>query len=523
MELRGQHTLTQPLHIVWFKRDLRIEDHRPLARAAASGPVLPLYVVEPDYWALPDTSERQYLFVRESLEELRSQLDAIGQPLIVRTGDVVELLERLRRKRGVAALYSHQETGNGWTYARDLKVLDWCAEHAITWHEDRQDGVIRRLKSREGWANRWDRYMSEAVTPAPSSLPRIEGIEPGAIAGSADLGLAPDGCTARQPGGREAAQSLLYSFLHERGEPYQRAMSSPVSAASACSRLSPHLAHGTLSVREVAQATWARQKELKNWPAREAGTWRRALSSFSGRLHWRCHFMQKLEDEPPIEFNSMHPAYDGLRDTVDENPLFDAWATGMTGLPFLDACMRSLIATGWINFRMRAMMMAVASYHLWLDWRRTGEHMARLFSDYEPGIHWSQVQMQSGTTGINAVRVYNPVKQGYTQDPEGHFIRRWVPELGSVPPDYIHEPWTWGKFDTECGGYPRPIIDHEQAARTAKEKIFAVRRAAGHRQVARAVVAKHGSRKSGIRQHMSARTRKRSTAKKPDSQLSLFD
>ena len=518
---KGCPKLPEPLHIVWFKRDLRVDDHRPLAQAAANGPVLPLYVVEPDYWALPDTSERQYLFVRESLQELSTQLGALGQPLVIRSADVVELLDRLRRKRGVAALYSHQETGNGWTYARDLRLLDWCKQHQVPWHEHRQDGVIRRLKSRNGWANEWDRYMGEAVTQPPAGLAPIDGIETGDIPTPGDLGLKPDNCTARQPGGREAGLSLLYSFLHERGEPYQRAMSSPVSAASACSRLSPHLAHGTLSVREVAQALWARQKELKEWPPREANKWRRALSSFSGRLHWRCHFMQKLEDEPPIEFKSMHSAYDGLRDAADGNPLFEAWAAGMTGLPFLDACMRSLIATGWINFRMRAMMMAVASYHLWLDWRRTGEHLARQFTDYEPGIHWSQVQMQSGTTGINAVRVYNPVKQGYTQDPEGQFIRQWVPELAAVPSEFVHEPWTWGQFDAECGGYPRPVVDHEQAARQAKERIFAVRRSKGHKDVARTVVAKHGSRKSGIRQHMSSRTRR--TSKKPDNQLSLFD
>ena len=129
--------------------------------------------------------------------------------------------------------------------------------------------------------------------------------------------------------------------------------------------------------------------------------------------------------------------------------------------------------------------------------------------------------MQSGTTGINAVRVYNPVKQGYLQDPEGHFIRCWVPELAKVPSDFIHEPWTWGQFDTECRGYPRPVVDHEQAARQAKERIFAVRRSEGHKDVARAVVVKHGSRKSGIRQHMG--TRKRRAAKKSDNQLSLFD
>ncbi len=511
----------RPVNVVWFKRDLRVEDHRPLAHAAARGPVLPLYVVEPGYWQLPDTSERQYLFVRESVLGLRDSLAAIGQPLVVRTGDVVELLERLNKSVGVAGLFSHQETGNGWTYARDLRVLNWCQHNRVPWHEDRQDGVIRRLKSREGWASRWDKFMGESLTAVPNALEPLNAISIGGVPEPGELGLAPDGCTTWQPGGRKAGLSLLHSFLHERGESYQRAMSSPVSAVSTCSRLSPHLAYGTLSVREVAQATWARQRELKAVSPQVAGSWRRALSSFSGRLHWRCHFMQKLEDEPSIEFRSMHPAYEGLRDSVQGNPLFVAWAEGKTGVPFLDACMRSLIATGWINFRMRAMMMAVASYHLWLNWRQTGEHMARQFTDYEPGIHWSQVQMQSGVTGINAIRIYNPVKQGYTQDPHGHFIKKWVPELADVPSDYIHEPWTWGQFDRVCDSYPSPVFDHEMAARRAKEKIWPIRRSTGHKEMARAVVAKHGSRKSGIRQH--GDMRKRIRPRKPGNQLSLFD
>ena len=138
---------------------------------------------------------------------------------------------------------------------------------------------------------------------------------------------------------------------------------------------------------------------------------------------------------------------------------------GETGLPFVDACMRSLNATGWINFRMRAMLMAVASYHLWLDWRAPGEHLARQFTDYEPGIHWPQVQMQSGTTGINTVRIYNPVKQGHDQDPDGAFVRRWVPELRDVPDAFIHEPWRWEQAGSVLDRvYPAPIVDHLAAA-----------------------------------------------------------
>lgn len=167
-----------------------------------------------------------------------------------------------------------------------------------------------------------------------------------------------------------------------------------------------------------------------------------------------------------------------------------------TGLPFVDACMRALIATGWLNFRARAMLVAAASYHLWLDWRTSGAVLARYFTDYEPGIHWPQVQMQSGTTGMNTVRIYNPVKQGYDNDPTGAFTRRWLPELADVPDRFLQEPWRWEGAGTVLDRtYPAPIVDPKAAAAAAREKVWAVRRGdAFHAEAAR-VVDRHASRK----------------------------
>jgi deoxyribodipyrimidine photo-lyase len=166
---------------------------------------------------------------------------------------------------------------------------------------------------------------------------------------------------------------------------------------------------------------------------------------------------------------------------------------------------------------MRAMLMAVASYHLWLDWRKPGEHLARLFTDYEPGIHWPQVQMQSGTTGINTIRIYNPVKQGHDQDPDGAFIRQWLPELASVPDEFIHEPWTWdGANQILDKTYPMRIIDHLAAARSARERVWALRKGQSFRSTAATIQNKHGSRKSGI--PMRGQRRKQT---KPEVQLTL--
>lgn len=491
-----------PVQIVWFKRDLRVTDHAPLLEAAGLGPVLPLYVVEPGYWREPDASGRQFAFLRESLLDLRDMLALLGQPLVVRRGEVVEVLEDLRQHLSIGALWSHEETGNGWTFARDRQVRAWAEAHGVPWHERRQTGVIRRLKDRDGWAAQWDRFMRSPITPRPLHLMPVAGIEPGAILSADELGLAPDPCPDRQRGGRREAKASLRSFLLERGRPYQRAMSTPTAGALHCSRLSPHLAWGTVSMRETFQAAEARIAELTALPAEEARLWRGALGSFTGRLHWHCHFLQKLESEPAIEHRSFHPAYEGLRGCAADR--LTAWSKGRTGWPFVDACMRMLDRTGWLNFRMRAMVMAVASYQLWLDWRPTGLVLARRFSDYEPGIHWSQCQMQAGTTGINTIRIYNPIKQGQDHDPDGAFIRRWCPELARVPVRWLHEPWRMPAVEQEAAGcriardYPAPIVDHAAAARDARDAIWAVRRKAGFAAVADAVQKRHGSLRSGL-------------------------
>ena len=248
------------------------------------------------------------------------------------------------------------------------------------------------------------------------------------------------------------------------------------------------------------------------------------MKSFQARLAWRPHFMQKLEDEPALEARCLHPAYEGLRPHLPDATRLAAWAKGETGLPFVDACMRCLAATGWMNFRMRAMLVSVASYHLWLDWRATAPVLARLFTDYEPGIHYPQVQMQSGTTGINTIRIYNPVKQGKDQDPDGRFTRRWCPELAAIPDIHLQEPWKAETAGAVLGrSYPEPLVDPAQAAREAKARIFAARSDARHRAEAARITLKHASRKDrGAGRHfVNDRAAKRKPRKPDPNQMSL--
>ncbi len=509
--------MTQPLNIVWFKRDFRVTDHRPLVMAAECGPVLPLYIVEPDFWAQPDASARQWAFAAESLAELTGALSSLGQPLCIMVGDAVSILHQIHQRYKISSLWSHEETGNAWTFNRDKAVAVWAKAHGVPWHEPAPFGVIRRLQSRDGWANAWDRMMAEPITEPPATLQPITGDWPTAIPTFSELGLAPDPCPNRQAGGLVAALSTLTSFLNQRGRDYRFQMSSPVTAFEACSRLSPHLTWGTISMREVAQATAKRLFEIRALNDAPSKSWRASLASFSGRQHWHCHFMQKLEDEPRLEIENLHRAYDGVRPDSADPQRLAAWSKGETGFPFIDACMRALNQHGWINFRMRAMLMSFASYHLWLPWRASGLHLARQFVDYEPGIHWSQVQMQSGTTGINTMRIYNPVKQGMDQDPTGAFVRAFVPELDAVPDAFIHEPWLWS--GAASLPYPPPIIDHASAAKAAREKLYTLRNDRGHKQAAKAIAVKHGSRKAGI--PMTGRPSKGKIKTNDDSQLTF--
>ncbi|MEN2494538.1 MAG: Cryptochrome-like protein cry2 [Hyphomicrobiaceae bacterium hypho_1] len=489
------------MDVVWFKRDLRVVDHLPLTQAALRGPVLSLIVIEPEWWRQPDMSARQFAFYRECVAELSSDISKLGARLIIRVGDIIDVLNDIYAKTDITNLWSHEETGGDWTYRRDMRVSEWCQSHSVMWTEFRQDGVIRRLRNRDGWSTKWNKLMAKAKMPSPVDLIPPKGeIESSNLPSANDLCLNYDNPQLRQKGGRSQALSTLSSFLYERGELYRAAMSSPITGEQACSRVSPYLAWGVISMREIAQMTWKRQRELNHIGDKTVSQWRGSLASFTGRLHWHCHFMQKLEDEPNLEFCNMHRAYDALRRPKEINTAYlSAWQKGETGLPFVDACMRYLIATGWLNFRMRAMLISTASYHLWLHWRLTGLHLARKFLDYEAGIHWPQTQMQSGTTGINTVRIYNPVKQGYDQDPDGVFVRRWVPELAAIKGGAIHEPWRSSiAADILDKTYPLPIIDHMEAAREARKKIYAARKSPEFQQMARAIQTKHGSRKSGI-------------------------
>ncbi len=502
------------LQLLWYKRDLRIADHAPLAGATAVGAVVAVYVHEPEQQHAADRDARHDVLLRDALDELRASLRARGGQLLELSGALPEVFATLHAALPFAAIWAHEETWNALSYARDRRVRAWAKHAGVTMHELPANGVVRRLATRDGWADTWQRRMRARIVPTPERL--VSPADTVAAAWNAlpepmrTIAAAPvvPGWAEWQRGGEARAHGLLQSFLSARGQDYRRAMSSPNDAPAACSRISCALACGTLSVRQAYQGARQRARLLRDEHGTrrdaDAAQWMQSLVSFASRLHWHCHFIQKLEDEPRLEHTHYAPIFDGLRPSEPDMDRLRAWHDGQTGYPLIDACMRSLRVTGWLPFRMRAMVMSFASYHLWLDWRHTGPILARWFTDYEPGIHWTQCQMQSGTTGINTIRIYNPYKQAEEHDAAGTFVRRWVPELSALSDADLIRPEQTPVMMQQMTGchigreYPRPIVHHETAYAFARDRMHAIKLAAQRSGSAQRVYDRHGSRRTPL-------------------------
>jgi len=495
------------INICWFKKDLRVVDNEALYESSKDYDVLPIYILEKEKWKQLSHSHRQWQFCKECLFDLQEDLYLMGQPLIIRIGDVIDVFEEIKKIFKIKGIYSHQETGDFLSYKRDQKVRKWTKDNNIPWNEYLQFGVFRGPLKRDKWAQNYKKHFEKEIIKVNKVFKRLP-LQGENLPSDNFFDFENDKCHGRIKGGRKEALKRLNYFLNDKMHLYGKNISSPEKSYFSCSRLSPYITMGCVSLKEILKKT----KHLKSKDSK----------MFTSRLFWHCHFIQKLETQPELEFKEYHPYYENIR--VKNDFFLEAWSEGKTGYPFLDACMRSLNHNGWINFRMRAMLMSFASYNLWIPWQESGLKLAQKFIDYEPGIHWNQCQMQSGTTSINTNRIYNPIKQGKDHDPKGTFIKKWVPELKDISEDLIHEPWLINKFDdynSQTINYVKPIIDLQLTSRDARKSLFQISLKEGYWNISKMIYEKHGSRKASFKKKAKKKMNKKYSIKQFELDLNL--
>lgn len=454
--------------IVWFRgKDLRVADHGPLAEAAASGEVIPLFVLDP-YFFRPDRARdlpNRLQFLLESLRALAANLERLGSRLLVVPGRSVDVVPRVAAQWKADRVLAHRWV-EPFGRERDRRVGEALEREGVAFRLFEGETLLVPGSVRNGQGDMFRVFTPFAracgarmdLAPGlqiPSRLPSLPaGLDADAvpIPTMAALGLQPNGCL--QPGGEDAARLRLEAFVKAALVSY--ATDRDRMDRPGTSRLSADLKFGTLSVRTVWQAV----AEAGGAAAGAGESTRRYLTE----LLWREFSHHLVWEWPDLLKQPFRPAFQGFPWLEDE-VAWQAWVEGRTGYPVVDAAARQLKAEGFVHNRARMVAASFLTKHLLQDYRRGEAHYLNHLTDGDWAQNNAGWQWSAGC-GCDAqpwFRIFNPVAQGLRFDPEGAYVKRWLPELEACPVTFIHEPWKAPRALRLRLDYPDPIVDHALA------------------------------------------------------------
>ncbi|MEL6931086.1 MAG: FAD-binding domain-containing protein, partial [Cyanobacteria bacterium J06600_6] len=455
---------TQTISLVWFRRDLRLNDSEIVAQATANGQqVLPLFVIDSWFYQQPEISRARVKFLFECLADLDLNLKAKDSRLYLFEGRSLEVIKNLTQalveQNLQPKLYFHCDVQIDYGIDRDRQILDYYQQHNL----ETQIGLnhfFQQSENYDSWWSDYHRYQRQPLYPTPKkintpvlnlNLPQLT------IAELKQKYLAPSVVSYRYLGGESFAQKTLASFVSHRYQGYHWKMSRPWQAQQgATSHLSAHLDFGTISARTVYQAV---SKPLAQLPSKSQAQY--SIKTFLDRLRWHNKFTQRHYHHPELAWQNRYPEfnewYDASELTGEKQELFTAWCTGSTGYPLVDASMRQLNQMGWMNFRMRAMCVTFLTINCGVSWHHGARYfMSRLVDGNIAINHW-QWQAQAGSLNpmSKTFRIYNPTKNLQEKDPTLQFVYCWIPQLRGRSMSQLLA----GEYLSD---YPQPILDWKQ-------------------------------------------------------------
>lgn len=489
------NTINNVINIMWHRRDLRVYDNKALFHALdnsieQNSPFLPIFIFDPVFFKeeTRNTCDDRIIFLCESVQALQEKYKELGVEMKIFYGDTISILTQLQQHFN-AIIYCNNDTNMHEGFQRDLKLNN------LQINRFDNDAILRNSQnSRVSWSTHAQQYFSSKLYNTISQLNNdkkkttnkevnldesIQEISPQFIIEKYNLEKQKN---FGQLGGEEEAQRQLQFFLNHISK-YPSSISKPYESQFFCSRLSAYFSFGCISLKYV----YSEVEQLNTIN-------KRTKQFYLTRLFWNQHFTQKLEDFKELPQKAINPILRNINEENYDKDLIAKYKNAQSGYPLVDASITALINTGWINFRMRAMIASFFCFILHQPWKVGADFMAYHLMDCDMAINYAQWQMQAGVVGVHPLRIYNVTKQIYDNDSELQFIKQQLPIFKSVKEiEYIAEPWKYEKelykkYNITLGvDYPKKIVDFDEEARITrtwfKERMPQIRKALGMPEV----------------------------------------